>query len=219
MTDKNNIDNELNEVRVSMRDEHPAVVSSSQKKYSNSPTNEQREPVNDELDSRNTSQDPHDHDKKNDYTVIDSRSVRKRIITDIVYPQYVNDVKSQYIWRSVWGTVASIFFTLATLATLTTTILAFMSAYWKDPVYAFSSGCVGTIATAIGSFAHFCDSRNSGSTKKINALLRSIGINDTIPDISDSTIDITKAVKKEEPKKDSKDSTEVKVKVKEEDKK
>lgn len=206
MTAKNNttdVHNELGEVPMPMRDELAvAAISSSTKKYSNSPTNEPRGQVRDELVSGNTSQDQHDCDKKNDYTVIDSRKVRKQIITDMVYPNYMNDLKSQYRWRNVWGTFASVFFTLSTIVMLASTFLSFVSSYYKEPIYAFIAGCVGIGAVVTDRFAHFCDSRNSSSTKKINTLLRSIGINDTIPDISDSTIVTTKGGDKEDPKKD-----------------
>lgn len=177
------------------------------KNTSNSPTNEDviELPVIIVHDEKNTSQDSQESDKpsKNDYTFIDSKKIRKQIIVDIIYPNYIDDLTTQYKWRTVWGIFASIFFTLATIVMLASTFLSFVSSYYKEPIYAFVAGCVGISAVVTDRFAHFCDSRNSNSTKKINALLKSIGINDAIPDISDLTTVTSKNTVKEEDKKET----------------
>jgi hypothetical protein len=128
-------------------------------------------------------------DATNEYKIIDNRDLRKKIITELLYPIYYKEVKSSLEWRIKWTELSSFFFIFTTIIVSMSSILSFSAPQFPNiPILSYIAGCVNIIALMSDRFAHYCVSQSSTNTKKTNILINSIGINDTIPDVASSSV-------------------------------
>jgi hypothetical protein len=119
------------------------------------------------------------------YHIIDSRLIRKRVIENKLYPTYEEEINDGLIWRNRWTKISSCFFTITFIVMATSTIISFSAPQFPDVhIMSYLAGCFGVFALMCDRFAHFCNVQSSNNTKIVNMLMKSIGINDTIPDIS-----------------------------------
>jgi hypothetical protein len=121
----------------------------------------------------------------NNYDIIDSAQLREYIIVKKIYPAYVKEIEEGLYWRKKWNMVGSLFFTLTFVVVSVSTIISFSVPQFPNISYiSYLAGCFGTLALMCDRFAHYCKSQSSESTKKVNILLKSIGINDSLPDVA-----------------------------------
>lgn len=117
------------------------------------------------------------------YHIIDSRIIRKLIIEKKLYPTYENEIDDGLLWRNRWSKMASCFFTVTFIVMAASTIISFSAPQFPDiHIISYLAGCFGVVALMCDRFAHFCSMQSSNNTKRVNMLMKSIGINDTIPD-------------------------------------
>lgn len=123
------------------------------------------------------------------YHIIDSRKLRRRIIENKIYPAYEKEIDEGLIWRNKWAKISSCFFTLTFLIMSVSTIVSFSAPQFPEiGIISYSAGCLGVIALISDRFAHYCSSQSTSNTKRVNMLMRSIGINDSIPDVALSSL-------------------------------
>jgi len=119
-----------------------------------------------------------------DYTIIDSKKIRKEIITKKIYPFYIQEIDNYLIQRKMWSYLYSIFSTFTIILISASTIVSFsVPQFPKKNYVSYIAGILGVVALMCDRFSHYCNTQGSVSTQKINLLLNSIGINDTLPDV------------------------------------
>lgn len=153
-----------------------------------SPTSSLRVTINDDLNVEDeviSSGSEKTNAPEVNYHIIDSRIIRKRVIEDKLYPTYEKEINDGLIWRNRWTKISSCFFTVTFVVMATSTIISFSSPQFPDvQIISYLAGCFGVVALMCDRFAHFCNAQSSNNTKIVNMLMKSIGINDTIPDVS-----------------------------------
>ena len=122
----------------------------------------------------------------NNYTIIDSEHLRKKIILSEIYPAYVSEMHGAIKWRKYWGRIASVSFVLTFIVMSASTFVSFSSS--KFPNLDYLAGALGLVALINDRFAHFADKKSSECTTTINVLLKSIGVNDAMPDTSTQAV-------------------------------
>lgn len=119
-----------------------------------------------------------------DYTIIDGKKIRKDIITKKIYPFYIQEIDNYLVQRKMWSYLYSIFSTFTIVLMSASTIVSFsVPQFPKKNYVSYIAGILGVISLMCDRFSHYCNTQGSASTQKINMLLNSIGINDTLPDI------------------------------------
>lgn len=127
-----------------------------------------------ELDSRESA---------DDYTIIDSKKLRKQIITEKIYPFYIDEVNNQLMQIKLWSTLYTIFSTLIPVTMVATSILSFSVPQFPKITYlTYIAGIFSIIGLMCERFSHYCSTQHTMSTQRTNILLESIGIHDTLPD-------------------------------------
>lgn len=123
------------------------------------------------------------HGSDGNYTVIDSKRLRTKIITEYIYPSYEDEICNNLMQRKLWATMFSIFSSLTIIMICASTIVSFSVPQFPNIDYvSYLAGILGVIALMCERFAHYCSSQGSSSTQKVNVLLKSIGIHDSLPD-------------------------------------
>ncbi len=118
-----------------------------------------------------------------DYTIIDSKKLRKKIILEKIYPFYLEEVDSTLLQIKYWSKTYEIFSATTAIMISATTIISFSAPQFPDIHYiSYMAGILGVCALACERFTHYCSTQASASTQRTNILLESIGIKDTIPD-------------------------------------
>lgn len=119
-----------------------------------------------------------------DYTVIDSKKLRKKIISEKIYPFYLDEIDENLSQRKIWSTIYSIFSALTIVVISASSIVSFSAPQFPNVTYiSYVAGVLGVISLMCERFTNYCSIQSSASTQRINVLMSSIGINDTIPDI------------------------------------
>lgn len=117
------------------------------------------------------------------YREIDSKKLRMEIITEQIYPAYKEEITSNLTQRKVWSTMFSIFSSLTIMMVASSTIVSFSVPQFPNVHYiSYLAGVLGVVALMCERFANYCSAQGSASTQRVNLLLKSIGINDELPD-------------------------------------
>jgi len=118
-------------------------------------------------------------------TIIDNEQLRRTIIQEEIGPAYRSEMHSELIWRRKWNKIASVFFTLTFIIMACGTFVSFFVPIFPSVEYLpYIVSGIGLLSMVNDRFAHFANKKSSESTRIINMLANSIGINDEMPDIS-----------------------------------
>lgn len=138
-----------------------------------------------DIESHESIQSNKSDNSNNNYTIIDSKQLRKKIISEKIYPFYIDEINQNLVEIKIWSTMYSIFSTLTIIMISASTIVSFSVPQFPNIHYvSYIAGILGVVALMCERFAHYCSSQSSVSTQRINLLLQSIGVNDTLPDMS-----------------------------------
>jgi hypothetical protein len=114
-----------------------------------------------------------------------SSDLINRIQTNLIDPNYYNDVDYNINGRSRWKMISDISGTVSQICTGVATILAFAAGYFNSNVLSFLAGCFGTVALVLIRFSSYAMQESSDRTIQTNILLQDLGIS-KIVDISGS---------------------------------
>ncbi|AYV80313.1 MAG: hypothetical protein Gaeavirus30_3 [Gaeavirus sp.] len=122
-------------------------------------------------------------------SMFNSHIIRKRILDTKIYPMYMEEIDNSLKWRDIWARMSSCFFTVTFIIVSVSTIVSFSAPQFPTiHEMSYLAGCFGVLALISDRFAHYCTAQSTSNTKKVNILLKSIGINDIIPDIANASI-------------------------------
>jgi hypothetical protein len=134
-----------------------------------------------------------EHNSMNDSVNNDSQIIKMECDNDLkneiiqkhLYPNYVNLIAAGLQDMRYWQYTATAFCTIASIMMSVSTILSFSAPQFTHVNFvSYLAGCFGVVAICCDRFSHYCDSKSSFSTKKVNMLLKSLGIKYKMPDIS-----------------------------------
>ena len=114
-------------------------------------------------------------------------SIKTKIMSEIIIPSYINEIKYFIYSRGRWEKISKICLTLTTLLVGLSSILAFISTNNKN--YTMYAGICNVIVLMLKNFSSFCDYQDHVYTIESNTLLKNIGINITLPDLSSNNND------------------------------
>lgn len=120
----------------------------------------------------------------NDFVIIDSAKLRKKIITEQIYPYYQNEISNNLTQIKIFSTSNSVVLNLTMIMMSLSTIVSFTAPQFPKITYiSYIAGVCGVLAILCERFGHFYSSQASLCLQRVNLLLKSIGINDSIPDV------------------------------------
>jgi len=109
---------------------------------------------------------------------------KKKIIKEIILPYYRSNIEYVINTKTGWSKVGVAFFTTSTLLVGASSILSFASGTYPDRNLNFIAGSIGLIALIFKEFASYANSVDHVKTLNINDLLKNIGINHQMKDMS-----------------------------------
>lgn len=127
--------------------------------------------------------DDESNNSSGNYDIIDSKTLRKDIMINNIYPAYKYEIENGLQNIKKWGKIANFLFSTTFIITLISMLISFGAGEFKSISYlSYLAGAINMMSLCSDRFAHYCASRCSSETKKVNILIKSIGINDEIPD-------------------------------------
>jgi len=111
------------------------------------------------------------------------KTLKSKIIKDILAPSYVSEIKEAIHGRKTWKFTADAFLTSSKIATLFATIFAFSASTYNNKTLSFTSGIIGCLAGAFMQFYHFAKGEANSKTLYENNLLSNLGITNFIIDV------------------------------------
>jgi hypothetical protein len=112
-----------------------------------------------------------------------NKTLKSKIIKDILAPSYVSEIKEAIRGRKTWKITADAFLTSSKIATLFSTIFAFSASTYDNKTLSFTAGIIGCIAGAFMQFYHFAKGEANSKTLYENNLLSNLGITNFIIDV------------------------------------
>jgi len=119
---------------------------------------------------------------------ISTNTIKKfndQIFDEQVFPELKFEITYNLKMRKIWDILGNVCFTLSILLTIVGSLLAFGGNAFPNLIetMSFLSGCGGSLATAFTVFSHYCNTRSSQATKKVNSILTKLGSNMTMPEM------------------------------------
>ena len=134
----------------------------------------------------------HDKDSTGDtgmmYGKVATHKLRKFIVSSILQPTYVEDIRDVLKGRYRWRKVAMITYIMHVVIAFVASALMFYSAYDNSPLIGLIAGIVNLLGTAFVSFSQVAKNESKRQTHQVNEILRQLGI-DGVPDIDDDKVD------------------------------
>lgn len=119
--------------------------------------------------------------------------IKKGVVQDILVPSMIEEIKNGLEDRGKWDKSSTVIYTLSIVMGTLAGIFAFAAtskiSVNSSSELTFASGCCSFISTALIVASKYCDARSKESTKKVNTVLSSIGINTKIPEIPTEIIE------------------------------
>ena len=110
--------------------------------------------------------------------------LRKKIILEILLPHYEKKIHSFINNTIQWGTLSIICYILSSIVIGSASIISFINQTYNKFYLSLISGILSLIAIFVKEFGQFSHRRDKQNSNKVNILLRTIGINSTVPDLS-----------------------------------
>lgn len=110
--------------------------------------------------------------------LIATKTLKTKIIKDIIQPQYIADIKKKFSNRDRWNSTNNIFMLLSKISSGSSTVLSFISVYKQDTMYAFLAGVTSTFSSIFNVFEIGVSKKAKEQTNDINLLLKKLEIDD-----------------------------------------
>lgn len=103
-----------------------------------------------------------------------------KIKTELVNPNYYNDIKRSIRGKSRWKFIGDFTEAISHIFTGISVILSFACGFFDDLVLSFIAGVFGIIALVLLKFSHYAINESKERTEEVNILLNKLKI-DEIP--------------------------------------
>jgi hypothetical protein len=109
---------------------------------------------------------------------------KSNIINELILPNYRDSIEYTIKTKDCWGQTSSICFTLSTVFVGISSLLSFANGQFNSSFLNYLAGSVGLLAIILDKFGSYSETQDSLKTKKVNDILKHIGIDIKIPDTS-----------------------------------
>lgn len=113
-----------------------------------------------------------------------SKSFKEQIISTIIQPSYIKDIKDTLAWRYKWRKIGNTSHMMGKILTLSGAAVAFSSGFVSTPALAFVSGCVSLSGILCIQYGDYSYSESSRETEDANKILKTLGI-EGVPELTD----------------------------------
>lgn len=124
----------------------------------------------------------------NSYTKLSNATelleLRKRVSLEIILPHYEKRIKRSISHISKYSFFSTVFYTLSSIILAISTIISFTNMYYNTIILSSTAGILGIVSIILKEYGVYCQGREKQNSLRINALLKTIGIRDHIPDLS-----------------------------------
>lgn len=104
------------------------------------------------------------------------------VLTNIVVPEYKDEIKDIIIWRRKWRKIANWAEASAQILLGMGTILAYSAGFFNTKYLSFASGCCSTLCVILLRYSKYANGESNERNKILNDLLKKIDI-DEMPNI------------------------------------
>ena len=116
-----------------------------------------------------------------------SSETKHSIMTTLIEPTYYKDIKNLIGERDFWRKTGNSFETSSKIFVGATSIVSFAAGIYKYELLSFFSGAISVCSIVFMQFSSYAYNESKERTSKLNKLLDKLKI-DTIPDISDQSV-------------------------------
>lgn len=116
-----------------------------------------------------------------------SSETKHSIMTTLIEPTYYKDIKNLIGERDFWRKTGNSFETSSKIFVGATSIVSFAAGIYKYELLSFFSGAISVCSIVFMQFSSYAYNESKERTSKLNKLLEKLKI-DTIPDISDQSV-------------------------------
>ena len=111
---------------------------------------------------------------------VSTNKLRKYIVSTILQPAYVQDVKDMLMGRYRWRKFGMILFIFSLIFTHSATIATFAAAHYKSPVMAFIAGAIGVVGGILLHLSLIAKGESKRATSQANEVLKNLKIDGVI---------------------------------------
>ena len=94
-----------------------------------------------------------------------------------------NEIIDATSWRFKWGKIATVTFCISEIFMIIQTLLSFTAASYQITLISYLAGIIGVIAVGFNRFGAYSKNRSTEKTNQLNDLLKTIGIDNSLPDL------------------------------------
>ena len=98
-----------------------------------------------------------------------------------------NEIEDASMWRFTWVKIATSMFCISEVLMIIQTALSFTAAAYQILLISYLAGVIGVVAIGLNRFAAYSKHQSTEKTNQLNKLLKTIGIDNNIPDLVDYT--------------------------------
>ena len=103
-----------------------------------------------------------------------------------------NEIEDASLWRFTWAKISTAMFCISEVLMIIQTALSFTAASYQILLISYLAGVIGVIgvvAIGLNRFGSYSKNQSTEKTNQLNKLLKTIGINDVLPDLMDDNLD------------------------------
>ena len=100
-----------------------------------------------------------------------------------------NEIEDASMWRFTWAKIATAMFCISEVLMIIQTALSFTAASYQILLISYLAGVIGVIAIGLNRFGAYSKNQSSEKTTQLNKLLKTIGIDNSLPDLMDENFD------------------------------
>lgn len=110
--------------------------------------------------------------------------LRKKILVDVLIPYYERRIKGTVKKTNVWSLMTTMCYILSSFTIILSMICSFLNTYYQKKILSIVAGSFSIFAIILKEFGFYSQGRQKQNSLKTNTLLKTIGIQDYIPDLT-----------------------------------
>ena len=122
------------------------------------------------------------HKKNEEKNQLQSKFFNKQIIEKIKRG-LENEISDAATLRFTWSKVSTAMFCISEILMIVQTALSFTAASYQLILISYLAGIIGVVAIGLNRFGAYTKNQSTEKTNQLNDLLKTIGINNTLPDL------------------------------------
>jgi hypothetical protein len=123
-----------------------------------------------------------DNKYKEEKNVLQSKFFNKKIIENIK-KNLEDEINDATTLRFTWARIATAMYCISEILMIIQTALSFTAASYQIILISYLAGIIGVVAIGLNRFGAYSKNQSTEKTNQLNKLLKTIGINNELPDL------------------------------------